>query len=83
MDIQEKFEAALSRADAMPTQPPNVQLALYGLFKQATVGDVKGKRPGLMEMRKRAKYDAWDSHQGISTAEAMAAYVNKIDELNA
>ena len=83
MDMRKQFEAALSLADAMPTQPPNVQLTLYGLFKQATVGDVVGQRPGLMEMRKRAKYDAWASHKGTSTDAAMEAYVRKIDELNA
>lgn len=83
MDMQKQFEAALSHADSMPTQPPNVQLVLYGLFKQATVGDVVGQRPGLMEMRKRAKYDAWASHKGMSSDAAMEAYVRKIDELNA
>ena len=82
MDIKEQFQAALSRADAMPTQPPNVQLSLYGLFKQATKGDVTGKRPGIMEMRKRAKYDAWASHKGLSSVAAMEAYVSKIDALD-
>jgi len=82
MELEQQFQEALKRSDAMPTQPPNVQLALYGLFKQATKGDVTGKRPGMMEMRKRAKYDAWANHRGCSAVDAMRAYVAKIDELN-
>ena len=83
MDVEEQFKNALSRADAMPVQPPNIQLALYGLFKQATKGDVSGKRPGMLELKKRAKYDAWAMHKGVSASAAMEAYVKKVDELNA
>ncbi len=55
MELKDQFQAALETSNSMPVQPPNIQLALYGLFKQATKGDVSGKRPGIMEMRKRAK----------------------------
>jgi acyl-CoA-binding protein len=39
---------------------------LYGLFKQATVGDINGEKPGLLDFRKKAKYDAWNEFQGTS-----------------
>jgi diazepam-binding inhibitor (GABA receptor modulating acyl-CoA-binding protein) len=83
MDLNKDFAAALAQANSMPNQPPNIQLALYGLYKQATKGDVGGTRPGMMEMRKRAKYDAWAGHRGVSHDDAMAAYINKINELSA
>jgi diazepam-binding inhibitor (GABA receptor modulator, acyl-CoA-binding protein) len=82
MNLNEEFAAALSQANSMPNQPPNIQLVLYGLYKQATKGDVGGSRPGMMEMRKRAKYDAWAGHSGVSQDEAMTAYINKINELS-
>ena len=34
-------------------------LELYALFKQATAGDVTGSRPGMMDFKGRAKFDAW------------------------
>ena len=34
-------------------------LLLPGWYKQATVGDVTGERPGMFAVSKRAKFDAW------------------------
>lgn len=81
MDIKEQFEDALERVKTLPNQPPDVLLDLYGLFKQATVGDVSGKRPGMFDMKGRAKYDAWASRKGTSSENAMKAYVEYIDKL--
>jgi acyl-CoA-binding protein len=82
MELIEEFEAAIERANAMPSPSPQVQLALYGLFKQARTGDVSGDRPGMLEMRKRAKYDAWAGHRGVPTDQAMQAYIAKVSELS-
>jgi carboxylesterase len=32
--------------------------AMYALYKQATAGDVTGARPGMLDVRGRAKYEA-------------------------
>ena len=79
--MKDKFDQAVARSKALPAQSTTVQLALYGLFKQATQGDVSGKRPGMLDMRGRAKFDAWATHKGQSRDDAMAAYIAKIDEL--
>ena len=60
-----------------------MKLALYALYKQATVGDVSGKRPGFTDLVGRAKYDAWAALSGTSTEEARAGYVAKVAELQA
>ena len=61
----EEFEAAIARVNGLPKTPPNdVLLKLYGLYKQATAGDVSGKRPGMLDVRGRAKYDAWAGRAG-------------------
>lgn len=78
---QKEFDEALEKIKTLPDQPPNVLLELYGLFKQSTVGDVSGKRPGLLDMKGRAKYDAWSSRKGMSTDEAMDAYVGMVERL--
>ena len=81
MDRQQDFEKAIARANSLPTQAPNSQLNLYGLFKQATRGDVNGKRPGMLDLRGRAKHDAWTSRQGMTQDEARMAYITAVDEL--
>jgi diazepam-binding inhibitor (GABA receptor modulating acyl-CoA-binding protein) len=81
MTIEHDFEAAIARSNAFGAPSPLDQLALYGLFKQAQLGDVSGKRPGMLDMRKRAKYDAWAAHKGLSTALAIEAYIQKVDQL--
>ena len=46
MDIKERFENAVEQSRSLPMQSNEVLLELYGLFKQATQGDVTGERPG-------------------------------------
>ncbi|EKD01137.1 long-chain fatty acid transporter [Trichosporon asahii var. asahii CBS 8904] len=56
-----------------PTQ--DQQLEFYGLFKQATEGDVKGDRPGAFNFAGKYKWDAWKKLEGMSQDEAKAKYV--------
>lgn len=76
------FEAAKAQLEASDANPDNsAKLTLYGLYKQATVGDVTGNRPGLIDVVGRAKYDAWAERRGMSVAEAEAAYVAEVDRI--
>jgi acyl-CoA-binding protein len=76
MSLKEEFEAAVARVNGLAAAPSsNVLLELYGLFKQATAGDVSGSRPGMLDLKGRAKYDAWASRKGMSRDDAMRAYV--------
>jgi acyl-CoA-binding protein len=77
MGLQEDFEAAQARVKGLSAAPSSdVLLELYGLFKQATAGDVTGSRPGMMDFKGRAKYDAWSSRKGMSRDAAMRAYID-------
>lgn len=78
---QQEFDEALEKVKTLPDQPPNVLLELYGLFKQSTAGDVTGKRPGMLDFRGRAKYDAWAAHKGTSKDAAMDAYIGVVERL--
>ena len=80
---QAEFDQALAEVKTLPNQPPETLLELYGLFKQATAGDVTGKRPGMLDFKGRAKYDAWSSRKGMSKAAAMDAYVAVVERLKA
>jgi acyl-CoA-binding protein len=78
---QKEFDEALEKVKALPNQPPDVLLELYGLFKQSTTGDVSGKRPGMLDFKGRAKHDAWATRKGMSKDAAMDAYVETVERL--
>jgi acyl-CoA-binding protein len=56
-------------------------LKIYALYKQASEGDVEGKRPGFTDMVGRAKWDAWNEVKGKGRDEAMQQYVDLIESL--
>ena len=83
-DLKQQFEAALNYVQTAEGDfnPSNeLKLDMYSLFKQATEGDVKGKRPGMTNFVGRAKWDAWNKLKGMSAEDAMKTYVAKIDGL--
>lgn len=82
MATKEEFDDAAKRVNDLPKRPSDATLLeLYGLYKQATSGDVSGKRPGFIDVRGRAKWDAWKKRAGMSTDEAQDAYVKLVEKL--
>ncbi len=81
-DLKAAFDKAVAESKQLPERPDNMTLLkIYALYKQATEGDVEGKRPGFTDMVGRAKYDAWAEVKGQSSDEAMQAYVDLIESL--
>lgn len=78
-DLAARFVDAQARIKPVTGLGNDVMLALYALFKQATSGDVSGARPGMLDLRGRAKYDAWAGKRGMSKDDAMTAYVALVD----
>ena len=82
MTLTERFEDAQKRVKALSSAPSTDNLlALYALYKQGTEGDVQGKRPGMLDFKGQAKYDAWAKKKGLSRDQAMEAYVTLVDGL--
>lgn len=82
MSLEQDFETAADDVQNLSSRPDNkTLLELYALYKQATEGDVSGKRPSRLKMRARAKYDAWDEKSGMDSDKAMQAYVDLVDRL--
>jgi acyl-CoA-binding protein len=80
--LKAAFEAAVAASKQLPEKPDNqTLLKIYSLYKQATEGDVEGKRPGFTDLVGRAKYDAWAAVKGKSTDDAMQEYVDLIESL--
>jgi acyl-CoA-binding protein len=81
-DLKAKFEQAVADSKNLPERPDNATLLkLYALYKQATSGDVDGKRPGFSDMVGRAKWDAWNEIKGTASEAAMTQYVELIGDL--
>ena len=82
--LKDRFAAAKARVEKLSQRPSNEQLLqLYALYKQAGEGDVSGDRPGLLDIKGRAKHDAWARCKGQSKDEAMRKYVALVDQLEA
>jgi diazepam-binding inhibitor (GABA receptor modulator, acyl-CoA-binding protein) len=82
MSVADEFAEARGAVAKLPTRPANdVLLRLYGLYKQGTVGDATGARPGLLDFTGRAKYDAWKTLAGSRSDDARQRYVALVNEL--
>ena len=83
-DLAAKFEDAQKRVKELKKTPSNDDLLqLYAFYKQATAGDVTGSRPGMLDVKGRAKFDAWTKTNGMSKDDAMTKYVALVDRLAA
>lgn len=81
--IQAKFEKAVANSKKLAERPDNnTLLKIYALYKQATDGDNNSKRPGMLDMVGRAKWDAWDSLKGTAAEDAKKQYVALIESLS-
>ena len=83
-DLKAKFDDAVNYIQSAEGdfKPSNeLKLEFYALYKQATEGDVSGKRPGMMDFVGRAKYDAWASLKGKTQDAAKQAYIDLIESL--
>jgi acyl-CoA-binding protein len=82
MDLSAKFEDAQKRVKGLSKAPSNDDLLqLYAFYKQATAGDVSGSRPGMLDLKGRAKYDAWAQKKSTNKDDAMTKYVALVDRL--
>lgn len=82
MALQEQFDKAAAEVKSLKETPKDDQLLeLYALFKQATVGDVNTERPGLLDFKGKAKWDAWNHKKGTDSEKAKQDYVNFVQEL--
>ena len=81
-NLKARFDNAVAESKSLPDKPDNMTLLkIYALYKQASAGDVDGKRPGFADMVGRAKWDAWNGLKGTSADQAMQNYTDLIESL--
>ena len=86
-DLIEKFNEAVAYVQGSSGKDSklgnNEKLKFYALYKQASDGDVNGKKPGFTDFVKRAKYQAWEEIRGLSKEDAMNRYIELVDNIRA
>ena len=83
-DLKQKFEETVNfvqTAEGDIELSNELKLKMYALYKQATEGDVSGKKPGMMDFIERAKFLAWEELKGSSSDEAMQTYIDSVEDL--
>ena len=92
MNIEEQFQAAADQVNNLPGDVAAKHMnELYGLYKQATEGDVnmKGDEVNADEADKasgpaglsQAQWDSWNQFKGVPEEEAKRRYVAKTAEI--
>lgn len=70
-----------TREDLISAVSDEKKLEIYALFKQGSIGDVNTARPGMLDFKGKAKWDAWDSKKGLSNEDAQKAYIELLEEI--
>jgi len=74
--MEEQFDLAIQSINNLRTKPSNDNLIkLYSFFKQAREGNVSFERPSILNLRGRAKWDAWKKLENMAKQDAMANYI--------
>lgn len=82
MTLIEQFEEAKIKVQTLTRRPDNsILLKLYGLNKQATIGDFNEGPPPMFDFVATAKQNAWKSYKGVSNEAAMNDYIKLVKEL--
>uniref|UniRef100_T1DJ94 Putative acyl-coa-binding protein n=1 Tax=Psorophora albipes TaxID=869069 RepID=T1DJ94_9DIPT len=84
MSLDQQFNDAAEKVKSFTKRPTDQELLdLYALFKQATVGDNTTAKPGMFDLKGKAKWQAWSDKQGTGQDAAKEAYVKLVEELSA
>ena len=80
---EEGFADARKKVEELYTRMDNKTIRkVYAYYKQATEGDISGKRPSALRFRDRVKFDAWSSISGMSREDAKSAYIDLVNNLD-
>jgi len=77
-----EFLLAAETVKQLAQTPSTEELqVLYGLYKQATVGDINIDRPSMFSFEARKKWDAWNEKKGIKQEVAKQSYIDYVNSI--
>jgi len=81
-NLENKFNMSCLLVKTLVKSPSDKDLLyLYGMYKQATVGNCNVEEPSKFRLKQRAKWEAWNMNKDIEKSVAMAFYIAKVDEI--
>ena len=80
--LETQFNNAAEQGKNLSQKPTNDELLnLYGLYKQAIVGDNNTSKPGFLDMKGKAKWESWNARKNMSKTDAMNTYISFVNQL--
>lgn len=76
------FEKAVSFISSSSLSDVDLQLKLYGLYKQALEGKCNQPKPPLYDLKGRKKWYAWSEMGSMTQEESMVAYIDLVKTIN-
>ena len=76
------FRIACKEIRKLTVRPTDRELLqLYGLYKQATIGVNSTPQPWAINVRGRAKWEAWTSYKDLYQEQARDQYISVVKDL--
>ncbi|KAJ6225545.1 hypothetical protein RDWZM_004090 [Blomia tropicalis] len=77
-----QFNKAAELVKNLKSRPTDQELLeVYALFKQATIGDCNTPKPGMFDLKGKAKWEAWNNMKGTSKEDATQKYIALANQL--
>lgn len=81
-NLENRFDTSCMLVKTLVKPPSDKDLLyLYGMYKQATVGNCNAEEPSKFSLKQHAKWKAWKMNKDIENSVAMAFYIGKVDEI--
>ena len=78
----EEFIQATKIVQLLAKPPTYIELeSLYGLYKQATIGNINIDEPSKLFFKEYRKWKAWNSNKNINRDDAEIQYIKLVNEL--
>jgi diazepam-binding inhibitor (GABA receptor modulating acyl-CoA-binding protein) len=82
MPNSSQFLQAVEAVNQLSSKPDNNTLSkLYGLYKQAIIGDNTTNKPGMLDLKGNAKWSSWNDYKGYSKYQAEVEYIKLVNTL--
>lgn len=76
------FEHAVKNIRLLTVRPTdNELLELYGLYKQATIGNNNTHHPGILNIKESAKWNSWKRYSGKGKNWSKHEYISLVKKL--
>jgi len=79
---EDLFITATQLIRNIKSRPSNEELLkLYGLYKQATIGNNLTNKPSVFNIKEKAKWDSWNNEKNKSQDKAKQEYIDLVNIL--